>query len=161
MIPISVTLKHGFRWFVLFIMASLLGCSGNEANTQAKILYLHSGEQHDFSSIKADFVLMNYWAVWCKPCVKEIPELNKLNEHPNVAVYAYNFDRLQGEELNKQASLFNLAVPMLLNEPAPVFEEQTPAALPASLVINTKTGEKKWLMGPQTEHGLKAKFGLL
>lgn len=31
-----------------------------------------------FESSKGKVVLLNFWATWCKPCVKEFPELMKL-----------------------------------------------------------------------------------
>ncbi len=31
-----------------------------------------------FDSSKGSVVLVNFWATWCKPCVKEFPELMKL-----------------------------------------------------------------------------------
>ena len=31
-----------------------------------------------FESIKGKAILLNFWATWCKPCVKEFPELVKL-----------------------------------------------------------------------------------
>ena len=31
-----------------------------------------------FDSAKGKVILINFWATWCKPCVKEFPELTKL-----------------------------------------------------------------------------------
>ena len=41
-----------------------------------------SGELNDGSSIKLTdyhhrFVLLNFWATWCVPCLKEMPDLEK------------------------------------------------------------------------------------
>jgi thiol-disulfide isomerase/thioredoxin len=146
---------------------SMQGCSDEAgADSQSdpkkleKIFQLYGGKEQDFEEIESPYVLMNYWASWCKPCVKEIPELNALDKNPNTAVYAFNFDRLEGEKLSAEASKFNLSLPMLLNEPAPMFGEPSPAALPATLVVNTQTGEKQWLMGAQTEQKILAALGL-
>lgn len=37
-----------------------------------------AGEHHDLSSYKGRYVLLNLWATWCAPCVKELPALAKL-----------------------------------------------------------------------------------
>ena len=46
-------------------------------------------------------IVINYWAVWCAPCRKEIPELNELASHyaETVTVVGVNFDGSQGQEL--------------------------------------------------------------
>ncbi|KZZ49838.1 hypothetical protein A3758_13360 [Oleiphilus sp. HI0118] len=143
------------------------GCSDevgaqSQANPEKreKIFKLYGGTEQPFEAIDSPYVLMNYWASWCKPCVKEIPELNALDKHPSAAVYAFNFDRLEGEKLLAEANKFGLDLPMLLNEPAPLFGEDSPAALPATLVVNTQTGEQQWLMGAQTKRKILSALGL-
>lgn len=171
MITISAVLKNSFRNInlVLLLLAcfGMQGCSGEagadgqmEQEKSDKVFKLYGGEEQHFEDIDSQFVLMNYWASWCKPCVKEIPELNALDKHPSTAVYAYNFDRLEGEKLLAEADKFKLNLPMMLNEPAPLFDEESPGGLPATLVVNTQTGEKQWLMGAQTEQKILAALGL-
>ena len=36
------------------------------------------GKTTTLDTYKGKVVLLNYWATWCPPCVKEMPELNKL-----------------------------------------------------------------------------------
>ena len=36
------------------------------------------GAKHALSSFKGRYVLLNLWAVWCGPCVKELPALARL-----------------------------------------------------------------------------------
>jgi thiol-disulfide isomerase/thioredoxin len=36
------------------------------------------GSRHTISEFKGHYVLLNLWAVWCAPCVKELPALAKL-----------------------------------------------------------------------------------
>ena len=38
-------------------------------------------------------VIFNIWATWCKPCVKEMPELEELAKQGDYHVYALSIDR--------------------------------------------------------------------
>ena len=37
-----------------------------------------NGKQHHLSDYKGKWVLVNYWATWCPPCLEEIPDLVSL-----------------------------------------------------------------------------------
>ncbi|MEX0288374.1 MAG: TlpA family protein disulfide reductase [Flavobacteriaceae bacterium] len=39
---------------------------------------LADDSKKNISDYKGKVVLLNYWATWCAPCIKEMPELNKL-----------------------------------------------------------------------------------
>ena len=36
------------------------------------------GKRHFISEFKGKLLIINFWATWCKPCVKELPQLDKL-----------------------------------------------------------------------------------
>ena len=36
------------------------------------------GQKHTLASFKGHYVLLNLWATWCAPCVKELPALAEL-----------------------------------------------------------------------------------
>lgn len=39
-----------------------------------------SGEPHRLSDYSGHYVLLDFWATWCVPCVKEVPVLKKATE---------------------------------------------------------------------------------
>ena len=54
-------------------------------------------ETVNLSRYKDKVVILNFWATWCAPCVKELPALNKLKElRPNIEVLAVSFDTAKG-----------------------------------------------------------------
>ena len=106
---------------------------------------------------KGKWILINYWADWCPPCIKEIPELNKLNSlyDDQVAVFLFNFDRLEGEELRKQLSKIKAEVPSLITDPQLIYDYDVPDALPVTFVIDKEGKLSSVLKGPQTLEDIK------
>jgi len=41
------------------------------------------GKQHAVSDYKGEYVLLNIWASWCGPCVREMPSLDRLQQQAN------------------------------------------------------------------------------
>ena len=133
----------------LFLL--LAGCS--EIN-----LDIADGESRPLSHYSGQWLLINYWAIWCKPCIEEIPELNKLADQGGMAVLGYNFDRKQGDELAAQAEQLGITFDLLARDPAPLFDQPAPPALPATMVIDPEGRFRQWLMGPQTMESIKTRI---
>ena len=55
-----------------------------------------SGKWLPLSSVKAKLILLDFWAVWCYPCVKSMPDVmaleEKYREH-GLVVYAVSLDK--------------------------------------------------------------------
>jgi thiol-disulfide isomerase/thioredoxin len=97
---------------------------------------------------------VNYWAAWCKPCLKEIPEFNKISLLTDVEVLAFNYDELAKPSLEEQVSNFDIRYDSLLNDPSGLFKQGKPTGLPATMVINSEGKFVKWLYGAQTKESL-------
>lgn len=114
----------------------------------------------DLSDYAGRWVVVNYWAKWCKPCIKEIPELNALDErYPGVAVLGVNYDGASGAELQAQVDTLGIAFPNLLTEPSAQLGTELPAVLPTTLVINPRGELVQTLVGPQTLESLARATG--
>ena len=116
-------------------------------------LRVFEGDNVFLSDLRGKWIIFNYWADWCPPCIKEIPELNNLqrNYSNKLKVFLINFDMLEGEELNQQLKKFNVKVDSLLSDPSTIYKWVIPENLPVTFIIN-KNGElEHTLVGPQTE----------
>ncbi|MDH4233721.1 MAG: TlpA family protein disulfide reductase [Gallionella sp.] len=58
-----------------FLLA--LPFSGNAAGFLLKDL---QGKTHRLEDYRGKWVLVNFWATWCPPCLSEIPELSSLHD---------------------------------------------------------------------------------
>lgn len=65
----------------------------NSAYDSQLVGLLEGTENVLLSSFKGKLVLLNFWASWCEPCIKEFPDMIKLAEEvPDLAIIAVNRD---------------------------------------------------------------------
>ena len=107
--------------------------------------------------------MINFWADWCPPCIKEIPELNALYEEnkDELNVYLFHFDELAGAELDEQLIRFNARIPSLLTSPYQIFGIDIPETLPVTVIIDRDLNVKEVLRGPQTKESIIQRLELI
>jgi len=138
-------------YFSILTLLFLFACSKPDYE-------LFEGPKGNKSDFLGKWLVVNYWADWCPPCIKEMPELESFyNQNENKAlVIAYNFDRLEGSDLKAQILRFKVNVPSILNDPGLLFGWETPPSLPATYIINPEGKLVETLIGPQTRDSLEA-----
>jgi thiol-disulfide isomerase/thioredoxin len=67
----------------------VLSSPSNFSNGQ---FYDREGVIHSFSSYKGQWILVNYWASWCQPCLQELPELDQLSKKYSIKIIAISID---------------------------------------------------------------------
>ncbi len=83
--------RYGSVAAVLMITASLVFAGGTlmekvpSSNASNFTLMSANGRDISLSDYQGKFVLLNFWATWCPPCVKEMPALNDLHNKLNSA----------------------------------------------------------------------------
>ncbi len=130
----------------LLAMLALVACSPAEKPDQGLQL----------AQLRGQWVVINYWATWCKPCIQEIPELNALDQLPQVTVLGVNYDGASGDELQQQRQKLGIAFATLDSDPARQLGVARPVVLPTSLVLDPQGQVHTTLVGPQTLETLEA-----
>ena len=52
-----------------------------------------AGKHHRLGDYQGRWVVLNYWATWCVPCIQEIPEIAQFQRaHPDIAVLGIALD---------------------------------------------------------------------
>ena len=139
-------MKH--KIIQLFCLLLLFACQKND-------IEVFNGSNTNLSKLEGNWIVINYWADWCAPCIKEIPELNKFaNENKDILVFTFNFDQLDQEDLAPIAKKFNIEVPSLVTHPRDIWGIQTPPAVPATFFINPNGELSLSLFRPQTKDAL-------
>ena len=140
------------RIIQLFTLLILLGCQKND-------IEVFNGPDTNLTSLNNNWVVINYWADWCAPCIKEIPELNEFaKENRDLLVFTFNFGHLEEGDLAPIAKKFNIEVPSLISHPRDIWGIDTPPAVPATFFINPKGEVVLSLFRPQTKNTLNKIF---
>ncbi|MCW8889512.1 MAG: TlpA family protein disulfide reductase [Sedimenticola sp.] len=63
----------------MLVLGMLLMGNHVVADANDAVLYDLSGAERTFDEFRGKWLLVNYWATWCVPCLEEIPELNKFH----------------------------------------------------------------------------------
>ncbi|OZB05742.1 MAG: thioredoxin [Idiomarina sp. 34-48-12] len=117
---------------------------------------------HSWQQLEGGYVVVNYFAEWCAPCLRELPELNEFHElyGDQVTLLGVSFDGLNNEELAALRAEYDIQFPLIQNEPLPNLPFAQPNALPATFIV-TPSGEIKGpLLGEQTLASLAKATGL-
>jgi len=61
--------------FITFIF--WIGCNAPNINLATMELKNMKGRSREISDYKGDVVFLNFWASWCAPCMREMPEIAK------------------------------------------------------------------------------------
>lgn len=107
------------------------------------------------------WLVINYWAEWCKPCRTEIPQLNQLEQQlrgKGARVLGVNFDALQGERLARAAEAFDIRFTVLAQDPALRLQLPRNDVLPVTYIIDADGRLRERLVGEQTAAGLQARL---
>jgi thiol-disulfide isomerase/thioredoxin len=143
------------RIIKLFLSALILLIS---TNSTADIL-LNDAQGHNipFSSLKGKWVLINYWASWCKVCIDEIPQLNRFYQthEKEVALFAVNYDALPLHKHQKLIKDLHILYPSLIKDPAFALGLGDIIGVPVTFLINPEGKLVDTLYGGQSTKSLE------
>lgn len=76
------------------------------------------GKSHKLSQYKGKWVLVNYWATWCPPCLMELPDLVALhkNKKNNLVVLGVAMDFQDPQEVRDFVRERRIPYPIILGD---------------------------------------------
>jgi thiol-disulfide isomerase/thioredoxin len=88
------------------------------------------------ASLEGKPVVLNFWATWCGPCVKEIPTLKEIAKNSEVQVVSIALD-VEGEEIVRPfAQRHGIDYTVLLGD-MELFQQFDGYAIPYTLVLDS------------------------
>ncbi len=124
----------------LLLVFILLLASGNMVNAENGIVLQDlSGRQHKFSQYAGKWLIINYWATWCPPCLEEVPELIALyddRKDKDVMVIGVVFDYETIEEVKRYVDDMLMSYPIVLGNKAVAKQIGSAEVLPTTYLYN-------------------------
>jgi thiol-disulfide isomerase/thioredoxin len=136
-------------FLALIVCPFLAAAQGKAPIIKLKQLQDHIGEPTGHIKV------INFWATWCAPCIKELPLLEKLDqERADVKVTLVSMDLdldpnpekvyrfIDRKKIKSQVLILDEKDP---NSWISQVEKSWSGALPATIIINGKTGQRKFV----------------
>ncbi len=147
----KIALAYRMKYAFFAILLPL----GYSASAQSGELVKLEKLQQIIQEEKNQIQVINFWATWCAPCLKELPLFEKLhNDRQDVRVRLVSMDMdldPDPEKVRKFVLRKKIQSEVLiLNERNPnawidKLEKGWSGSLPATLVVNNKTGKRKFV----------------
>lgn len=95
------------------------------------------GTSYTLSELRGKWVLINWWATWCGPCVTEMPYLQRIADEraEKVVVLGINLSESR-EQVEAFASENEISFPLLLSPSDATVIDYLVTGLPQTLIVN-------------------------
>lgn len=145
--------------FIVVAIASLF--AGMFVYQQASPDFVDTeGREYRWTEFDDNWVVVNYFAQWCAPCLREIPQLNQLSQHltQDERLLMVSYDNLTMDQLREVAEQNNIKARVVAITNPEALPFSPPNVLPATFIINPNGQVVEQIFGEVTEQGLKDKL---
>jgi thiol-disulfide isomerase/thioredoxin len=133
-------------------------CTKGEPNCLPDVSYVDTtGVAYTRESLAGKVVLVNFWATWCRPCEKEIPDLSKAYDKykaKGVVFLGVLTDSPDSGQLLNFQSDHDMSYPVVRASDAVMLAFNFPSALPTTYVYDRSGKQVFSRVGPVRESEL-------
>ena len=111
------------------------------------------GKSVSLSDFRGKWVIVNYWATWCPPCLDEIPELVALHEANSgkLVVLGVAYEEVNSDYLKEFVESHLMSYPVVRMDPVPVTKLGPVMGLPTTYIISPQGERMARQEGPVTQ----------
>jgi thiol-disulfide isomerase/thioredoxin len=133
-------------------------CTKGQGECLPEVKYVDTqGTAYTAESLAGKVVVVNFWATWCHPCQKEIPEFSKAYDKyksKGVVFLGVMTDSPSNSELLNFQSDFEMTYPIVRANSDILVSYNYPQALPTTFVFNRAGKQVYSHVGPLDESSL-------
>ena len=120
------------------------------------------GQEQRWSHSQGNWKVVNYFAEWCAPCLREMPELNHFYQQHNdeINIFAVSFDPLNKQQLETLQLKYDIQFP-IIDKLNTLPWGRPPNSLPTTYILDADGKVQKQLKGEQSAEKLIQTINLL
>jgi thiol-disulfide isomerase/thioredoxin len=118
-----------------------------------------NGKPRSLSEFRGKWVIVNYWATWCPPCLDEIPDLVEFHDRhkdKDAVVLGINFEEVDPEYLHEFVDTHFMTYPVLSMDPVSVTPLGPVLGLPTTYIISPEGERVARQEGPISGEAIEA-----
>jgi len=137
-------------------LAFALGSAASATPIELSVATL-DGKTFNVAEHRGQWIVVNFWATWCGPCIKEMPELDELDRaREDVIVLGLAFEDTTPDDLRKFLGQHAVSYPIAaVDVYAPPAAFSVPKGLPTTHLIAPDGSLRESFIGPVTRADLE------